>query len=175
MYSLSQPKKRYFLLARLLGAFMSAPKAALRLMQKYARKKEKGRADTKVLIVEDNAANILVVTTMLEHLGYMSDVATCGAEALQKVLARTAPYMAIFMDVQMQDMTGFEATRQIRELEKDKSFSHFIIGVTAHALVGDRARCIESGMNDYMSKPLHLDLLAEKLGLLSTGNKHFSH
>jgi len=120
-----------------------------------------------ILVVEDYEPNIMVVTVMLELLGYATEVAMCGAESLQKILARTTPYTAILMDVQMQDMDGFEATRRVRELEKQKGFRHFIIGVTARALVGDRAQCIESGMDDYISKPIHLDLLAEKLRLLS--------
>ena len=117
-----------------------------------------------ILVVEDHAANILVVTTMLEYLGYTTDVATCGTAAIQKIMARTLPYTAILMDVQMRDMDGLETTRQIRALEKEKRFSHFIIGATAHALVSDRTRCIEAGMNDYISKPIPLDLLAQKLG-----------
>ncbi len=120
-----------------------------------------------VLVVEDYAANIMVATMMLENLGYAVDVATSGAEALDKLQARRAPYVAILMDVQMQDMDGFETTRRLRMLEKERGYSHFIIGVTAHALAGDRERCIESGMDDYMSKPVHPDILAKKLSRLA--------
>jgi two-component system, sensor histidine kinase len=67
------------------------------------------------------------------------------------------------MDVQMQDMDGFEATKQVRAIEKEKGIRHFIIGVTAHALAGDRDKCLDAGMDDYMSKPIHPDLLAQKI------------
>jgi PAS domain S-box-containing protein len=117
-----------------------------------------------VLVVEDYAANVMVASMMLEHLGYLVDVASSGEEAIRKVQSRQAPYVAILMDVQMQDMDGFETTRRIRALEQERGMRHFIIGVTAHALAGDRERCIEAGMDDYMSKPVHPDLLAKKLG-----------
>ncbi|MFY9288899.1 MAG: ATP-binding protein [Alphaproteobacteria bacterium] len=120
-----------------------------------------------VLIVEDYAPNIMVATLMLEHLGYHAEVAKSGIEAIRKIESRTSPYTAILMDVQMQDMDGFEATRRIREIEKQKGFQHYIIGVTAHALAGDRDKCIDAGMNDYMSKPIHPELLAQKLSGLS--------
>ena len=68
------------------------------------------------------------------------------------------------MDVQMQDMDGYETTRRIRALEQKKGLHHYIIGVTAHALAGDREKCLEAGMDDYMSKPVNPDLLAQKLG-----------
>ncbi|MGB9153801.1 MAG: response regulator [Alphaproteobacteria bacterium] len=119
--------------------------------------------DDTVLIVEDFTANVMVATMMLEHMGYKTEVARCGAEAVAKVSARTIPYVAILMDVQMHDMDGFEATRQIRAVETEKNFRHFIIGVTAHAMLGDRDQCIRAGMNDYISKPLHPDILAKRL------------
>jgi len=120
-----------------------------------------------VLVVEDYAANVMVATMMLENLGYAVEAVSSGTEAVEKIKNRRAPYTAILMDVQMQDMDGFETTRRIRALEKEKGFRHFIIGVTAHALAGDRDKCIEAGMDDYMSKPVHPDLLARKLGSVS--------
>jgi len=119
-----------------------------------------------VLVVEDYAANVMVATMMLENLGYIVDVASSGSEAIQKIQERNTPYSAILMDVQMQDIDGLEATRRIRILEKEKGYRHFIIGVTAHALTGDRDRCLKAGMDEYMSKPIHLDLLERKLGRL---------
>ena len=120
-----------------------------------------------VLVVEDYSPNVMVITMMLEHLGYATEVASCGAEAIQKVQERQEPYLAILMDVQMRDMDGLETTRNIRLLEAEKGFHHFILGVTAHTLTGDRNRCLEAGMDEYMSKPVHPDFLAQKLRLLS--------
>jgi CheY-like chemotaxis protein len=70
------------------------------------------------------------------------------------------------MDVQMNGMDGYEATRQIRALEQRLGYRHTIIGITAHALAGDRDLCIEAGMDDYMSKPIHPEVLAKKLSNL---------
>ena len=120
-----------------------------------------------ILVVEDYSANIMVATLMLEHLGYTVDVAKSGTEALKKVREREEPYVAILMDVQMHGMDGFETTRRVREVEKEKGLQHFIIGVTAHALAGDREKCIEAGMDDYMSKPINPDILEQILNQLS--------
>src|SRR5271170_4874100 len=120
-----------------------------------------------VLLVEDYPPGQLVGTLMLEHLGYAVETASCGQEAIEKVQAATRPFMAILMDLQMCDMGGFEATKSIRALEKEKGFSNTIIAVTAHALAGDRERCLEAGMNDYISKPIHPDILAHKLAVLA--------
>ena len=119
----------------------------------------------KILLVEDYPANAMVATLMLENLGFSVDTATCGAEALDQVKSSKAPYSAILMDVQMHDMDGYETTRQIREIEKSRSYRNRIIGVTAHALAGDKERCIEVGMDDYMSKPINPEILADKLAV----------
>lgn len=120
-----------------------------------------------VLLVEDYAPNVMVATMMLEHIGFSVDAVNCGADALTAVERRTHGYTAILMDVQMQDMDGLETTRRIRTLEIEKGFRQPILGVTAHALAGDRERCLQAGMDDYMSKPIHPDILAQKLGILA--------
>lgn len=124
-------------------------------------------AQKRILLVEDYPANAMVATLMLENLGYSVELADCGGKALEKVRQAKTPYLAILMDVQMNDMDGYEATRRIRVIEKEKGFSHSIIGVTAHALAGDREHCIAAGMDDYMSKPIHPDILAQKLSRLT--------
>ncbi len=120
-----------------------------------------------VLIVEDYPANTMVASMMLEHLGFAADTASSGKEAIAKVESRRTPYTAILMDVQMPEMDGYETTRRIRALERAKGFHHYIIGVTAHALAGDHNRCLEAGMDHYMSKPVHPDILAQKLAILA--------
>lgn len=120
-----------------------------------------------VLVVEDYGPNIMVATLMLEEIGYSVAIAESGQEALDKLQAAKEPFLAILMDVQMYGMDGLETTRRIREMERAQGRSHIIIGVTAHALAGDRERCLAAGMNDYISKPIHPDILADKLARLS--------
>lgn len=131
------------------------------------RKLQPERRDTAaqgtVLLVEDHAANILVASMMLEDLNYVIDVAKNGAEALAKIENCSAPYAAVLMDVQMHGMDGYETTRRIRALENGKGFRNHIIGVTANALVGDRDKCLAAGMDDYMSKPINVDMLQRKI------------
>ncbi len=91
---------------------------------------------------------------IVESLGCSCDIASNGKEALEKIRANRGKYIAVLMDVQMPDMDGFIATKIIREEEKAKGLTHLpIIAVTAHALQGDRERCLEAGMDDYISKP----------------------
>ena len=120
------------------------------------------RNQNRILLVEDYAANVLVATTFLEDFGYNVDVAVNAVQAIEKIKAND--YAAVLMDVQMPGMNGFEATQQIRTYESKtgKSRSH-IIGMTAHALMGDRERCIAAGMDNYISKPFNPDILQKML------------
>ena len=126
-------------------------------------------AETKglhVLLVEDYPANVMVATMLLELLGVTFDVVDDGSLAVEKIQGPHPRYHAILMDVQMNRMDGYEATRRIRAFEKSqKLHPHFIVGMTAHALAGDRDRCLDAGMNDYVTKPISLDELKAKLTL----------
>ena len=123
----------------------------------------------RVLLVEDYAPNVIVVTTYLEQFGYAYDVASNGNEAIAK--ARSGSYFAILMDVQMHQMNGFVATQLIREYEQnEKKPPYHIIGMTAHALAGDKERCLAAGMNDYIAKPFSPKDLQEKLAALNPAN-----
>lgn len=119
-----------------------------------------------VFIVEDYRPNVMVATLMLEAIGYSVVTAESGQEAIEVLQSAQIPFVAILMDVQMYGMDGLEATRRIREWEREVGKHHTIIGVTAHALAGDRERCLAAGMDDYISKPIHPDILASKLALL---------
>ncbi len=119
-----------------------------------------------VLIVEDYEPNIMVLNLMLEELGYETVAATSGREALNRI-ENSPPFHAILMDVQMHGMDGLDTTRHIREGEKAGAPRHTIIGVTAHALAGDRERCLAAGMDDYISKPVLPGILAQKLGAIT--------
>ncbi len=115
-----------------------------------------------VLLVEDYPANVLVATTFLEEFGYSVDIANSGVVALKK--ATKNRYDCILMDVQMPLMDGFQATDAIRRHERSNGKSATpIIGMTAHALQGDRERCLAAGMNEYVSKPFSPDELKKKL------------
>jgi len=120
-----------------------------------------------ILVVEDYMPNVMVITMMLEDLGFEVLAAENGMQAIGIVANRNEPFTAILMDVQMHEMDGLEATRRIRALEPGKGFRQPIIGVTAHALAGDRERCISAGMDDYISKPIHPEILASRLDAIS--------
>ena len=124
----------------------------------------------RILLVEDYAANVLVAGSYLELFGYSYDVADNGYEAIEK--AKTGNYLAILMDVQMHGINGFETTRLIRMHEKQTGKPATpIIGMTAHALVGDKERCIAAGMDDYLSKPYNPAELKQKLAHCITSEK----
>ncbi|MBJ7899673.1 MAG: response regulator [Cyanobacteria bacterium RI_101] len=105
----------------------------------------------RILLAEDNPVNQKVALLMLEKLGYRADVVGNGQEVLQSL--RQAPYDAILMDVEMPEMDGLSAARAIRQWE-DLPDQPWIIAVTAYAMPGDRERCLQAGMNDYISKPV---------------------
>ena len=110
-----------------------------------------GKLPLRLLVVDDNAINQKVALKMLQQFGYQADVAANGHEAIQAVSAR--PYDIAFMDVQMPEMDGLEATRRIRLLPPHAS-STVVVAMTANAMRGDRERCLEAGMDDYIPKPV---------------------
>lgn len=116
-----------------------------------------------VLLVDDYPAGMMVSTMMIEYLGYAVEAVSSGGEAVEKVRASTRPYMAILMDINLPDMDGIETTKIIRSLEEERNYRNTIIAVTAYALAGDHRRCLEAGMDDYIAKPIHPDILAHKL------------
>jgi PAS domain S-box-containing protein len=119
-----------------------------------------------VLLVEDYEPNILVASTFLEDFGYHVDVATNGRLAFERVKA--GHYAVVLMDVQMHGLNGLDATRMIRDWEQREGGKHLpIIGMTAHALAGDRERCLAVGMDDYIAKPFNPDDLREKIKSLT--------
>lgn len=119
-----------------------------------------------VLLVEDYPANILVATTVLQQLGCTYDIAKTGKEAL--ALIQEKSFDVVLMDVQMPEMDGFQATRLLRQWEKEKGKRRTpVIGMTAHALRGDKERCLEIGMDDYISKPFQPEDLEQKLATIT--------
>ncbi|MDT7816103.1 MAG: two-component system, sensor histidine kinase and response regulator [Acidobacteriaceae bacterium] len=115
----------------------------------------------RVLLAEDNAVNRLVVTRLLEKRSHHVVAATTGREALAALSREN--YDVVLMDVQMPDMDGFETTRTIRTMEKHTGRHQRIIALTAHAMIGDQERCLEAGMDAYLSKPIRPQELYEAL------------
>lgn len=115
---------------------------------------------SRILVVEDNRANQQVAVGMLERLGYTIDVAGNGQQALEAVMRQS--YDLVLMDCHMPQMDGYETTARIRALEAGKAHIP-IIAMTANVQQGDSERCLAAGMDDYLPKPLKLDLIRAKL------------
>lgn len=114
-----------------------------------------------ILIAEDNEVNQLVFSQILLDSGYSFEIVGDGRQAVDTSLRK--PPRLILMDVSMPELNGLEATAMIRKREEGSGLHTPIIGVTAHALKGDREKCIASGMDDYMSKPISPDALLQKV------------
>jgi len=115
-----------------------------------------------VLLVEDNPVNQKVALKLLERRGYRAQLAENGQVAVE--VMRDGRFSAVLMDMQMPVMDGIEATREIRSMEAERKLERTpIIAMTANAMEGDRERCLEAGMDDYISKPIRADQLYEQL------------
>jgi two-component system sensor histidine kinase/response regulator len=157
--------------SRLLDAMMSGLKPSL--VEKAggnapaSKSRRPRRSNTpktaKILLVEDNEVNQLVAVEMLKAAGYRCEIRGNGKEAVEAVAQR--PYDLILMDCQMPEMDGYEATRTIRQAERTsgKKSPLPIVALTANALEGDRQRCLEAGMTDYLKKPLNREELFDAL------------
>jgi PAS domain S-box-containing protein len=113
----------------------------------------------RILLAEDNRINQMVALGLLQNLGYNANMVTNGLQVLEEL--ERAAYDVILMDCQMPELDGYETTRRIRALPLDPQPR--IIAMTANAMRGESEKCLESGMDDYMSKPVRLDTLREML------------
>jgi CheY-like chemotaxis protein/HPt (histidine-containing phosphotransfer) domain-containing protein len=118
------------------------------------------KAGARVLVVEDNPVNQIVIRECLRDAGVKVEVSSNGASALER-LREGQHFDAVLMDVQMPGMDGMETTRAIREMAGHRQLP--IIAVTAHALEDDRLRCLDAGMDDYLAKPVDLDAIVNCL------------
>jgi two-component system, sensor histidine kinase and response regulator len=129
----------------------SSPDASRGLVTRHTIREASRRL--RVLLAEDNRTNQKVATIMLERLGHHVVVAGTGLEAVDALKAE--PYDLVLMDVQMPEMDGLEATRRIRDIQSGVTNPRVpIVAMTAHAMKGDRERCLESGMDAYLAKPI---------------------
>ena len=116
----------------------------------------------KLLVVDDNPNNLLIASKLSRYLGYEAETASNGIDALD--LMQDGSYDIVLMDLRMAPLNGIETARRIRDGQAgNRSSDTYIIAVTAHALGGDKERCLASGMNDYLTKPLTLDRLRDSL------------
>ena len=118
-------------------------------------------AAVRILLVEDGAVNRRVAVELLKLNGYDVTIATNGREAVE--LTATTEFDAVLMDVQMPEVNGLEATQQIRQRENETGTHLPIIAMTAHAMKGDRVRCLEAGMDEYITKPIKAEVLYDTL------------
>lgn len=114
-----------------------------------------------IMLVEDNKLNQRLMESSLRRFGYQIELAGNGLEAVEKYQSDPARYILIIMDIMMPVMDGLEATRQIRIFEQMNNLKIPIIALTANTFNADRERCLSYGMDDYLAKPLNMELLAQ--------------
>ena len=139
---------------------LAGPAAAGPAGTKAARAAFAAEHPLSILMAEDNSVNQLVAQKMIERLGYRVDVVADGQEAVRAVEQR--PYDVILMDLEMPNLNGYDASRQIR-IDERPGCSPWIVALTAHAVDGVREDCFAAGMNDYLAKPIKLEQLEQIL------------
>jgi CheY-like chemotaxis protein len=127
------------------------------------------RHPLRILLAEDNVVNQKLALRLLQQMGYRADLASNGVEAVESV--QRQPYDVVLMDVQMPELDGLDATRQLCTLlpagERPR-----IVAMTANAMQGDREQCLEAGMDDYLTKPIRVERLVEALNSVTPRKDH---
>jgi CheY-like chemotaxis protein len=147
-------------IARVLGARVQ--EGVIPLITRYSlQDAREPDSSLKVLLAEDNSVNQRLAARLLEKRGHRVTVAGNGVETLEAL--KKENFHLVFMDLQMPEMDGFEATAKIREGEKRTGLRVPIVALTAHAMKGDREKCLAAGMDGYLSKPIRPQELDEIL------------
>jgi CheY-like chemotaxis protein len=156
-------EKLYQMLQRIIGERQEEGEKDKGVKEKITTQytvREDMKQSAHILLVEDNPVNQRLAKMMLTKAGYQVEVAGDGKEAVEKYTKSPEDFDLIFMDIQMPEMDGISATRVIRE----KGFDTIpIVAMTAHAMKGDREKCLESGMDDYIPKPIKREIVFEML------------
>jgi CheY-like chemotaxis protein len=147
---------------QLVGAAQNCTQMFLALVPR--RLSHESSRKLRILVAEDNAVNQAVIMSVLQKMGHSSLLAHNGKQAL--LLATSEKFDVLFMDVQMPEMDGLAATGAIREAEQITQTHLPIIAMTAHAMKGDRERCLQAGMDGYISKPLRFSDIEDALANL---------
>jgi two-component system sensor histidine kinase/response regulator len=174
--ALSKPLKRQALMEVILETFNITGAGHLEGSAWSASKSETvvEIAPLHVLLAEDNLVNQQIAQRRLEKLGHTVVVAQNGLEAVEHV--QSDRFDCVLMDMQMPEMDGYDATREIRRLEAQQGWTpNFIIAMTAHVMKGDAEKCLAYGMDEYISKPFRIDRLLEVLGLASVRKAVLEH
>jgi len=164
---LLKPVKQQLLFDAVVEALGRKEEHQLGLITRHTLSEQR-KQGMRLLLAEDNTINQKLAVALLQKAGYSVDAVETGVQALEKV--KVIPYSAVLMDVQMPEMDGFEATQRIREWERERGLHIPIIAMTAHAMQGDRERCLEAGMDDYVSKPIEPKVLFNVLDRWVQGN-----
>ena len=158
---LSRPVRRATLLSTMVRMLSGPEKHRGERRAKNRETAQGNLCPLKILVAEDNQVNQRVVHLMLDRLGYEATIVSNGIEALQSL--EKLPFDVVLLDVQMPEMDGLQAAREIRK-RRSEAFHPWLVALTANAEETDRTACLEAGMDDYLSKPVGLDTLKAALG-----------
>jgi two-component system, sensor histidine kinase and response regulator len=136
-------------------------------VKRFARPSQS--AKLRILVAEDNPINQMMVVRMFESLGHLSTVAVNDRELLS--MLKTGSFDLVFMDMQMPEMDGLTATREIRERERASGTHIPIVAMTAHAMKGDREHCLAAGVDAYIAKPVSRQIIAETIESILSAQK----
>jgi PAS domain S-box-containing protein len=161
---LTKPIKQselYNAIVEAIHPHLSQPESALAIAPSDQLDSQKNSSAARILVVEDNSVNQLLVTTLLKKMGYLSQAVVNGIEAVEAI--KKGSFDLVLMDCQMPEMDGYEATSLIRKWEETTGNHIPIVALTAHAMLEDEKKCLDAGMDAYLSKPIKRDRLVQVL------------